>query len=70
MPFEDGFFFFTESFASFSFDSFELRGRLSATVQKTLNFLLNLIGRNFLPVDDNFIFFQQKSLAESDTRGC
>ncbi|XPE48004.1 hypothetical protein ACNKHO_15270 [Shigella flexneri] len=33
-----------------------------------LNFLLNVIGRNFLPVDDNLIFFQQQCFAESDTR--
>ncbi len=70
MPFEDGFFFFTESFTSFGFDDLQLGGGLGAAVQETFNFLINLIGRNFLPVDDNFIFFQQESLAESDTRGC
>ena len=70
VPFEDGFFFFTESFTSFGFDDLQLGGGLGAAVQKTFNFLINLIGRNFLPVDDNFIFFQQKSFAESDTRGC
>ena len=70
VPFEDGFFFFTEGFTSFGFDDLQLGGGLGAAIQKTFNFLINLIGRNFLPVDDNFIFFQQKCLAESDTRGC
>ncbi|VTN10715.1 Uncharacterised protein [Raoultella terrigena] len=65
MPFEDGFFFFTESFTSFGFDDLQLGGGLGAATQETFNFLLNLIGRNFLPVDDNFVFFQQESLTES-----
>jgi hypothetical protein len=47
VPFEDGFFFFTESFASFSFDCFQLRRCLGTTAQKTFNFLINLVGRNF-----------------------
>jgi hypothetical protein len=70
MPFEDGFFFFAESFTSFSFDRFQLRRCLRTTAQKTFNFLINLVGRNFFPVDDNLIFLQQKCFAESDTRGC
>ncbi len=71
MPFEDGFFFFTESFTSFGFDdSSGLGGGLGAAAQETFDFLINLIGRNFLPVDDNFIFLQQQCFAEGDTRGC
>ena len=70
VPFEDGFFFFTESFASFSLDCFQLRRCLGTTAQKTFNFLINLVGRNFFPVDDDLVFFQQQCFAESDTRGC
>ncbi|VAL70855.1 Uncharacterised protein [Enterobacter kobei] len=70
VPFEDGFFFFTESFASFSFNRFQLRRCLGTTAQKTFNFLINLVGRNFFPVNDDFVFFQQQCFAESDTRGC
>ncbi len=39
-----------------------------AAAQETFDFLINLIGRNFLPVDDNFIFLQQQCFAEGDTR--
>ncbi|ESS59472.1 hypothetical protein EDP2_3983 [Enterobacter cloacae S611] len=70
VAFEDGFFFFAESFTCFRFDRFQLRRCLGTTAQETLNFLINLVGRNFLPVDDDLIFFQQKCFAESDTRGC
>ena len=70
VPFEDGFFFFTESFASFSFDRFQLRRCFCTATQKTFNFLIYLISRNFFPVDDDLVFFQQKCFAESDTRGC
>lgn len=47
MPFKDGFFFFTERFTSFGFDRFQLRRCLGTTAQKTFNFLINLVGRNF-----------------------
>ena len=70
MPFKDGFFFFAESFTSFRFDRFKLRRCLGTTAQKTFNFLVNLIGRNFFPVNNDFVFFQKQSFTESDTRGC
>ncbi|VFS05651.1 Uncharacterised protein [Citrobacter koseri] len=69
MPFKDGFFFFTERFTSFRFDRFQLRRCLGTTAQKTFNFLINLVGRNFFPVNDDFVFFQQQCFAESDTPG-
>ena len=70
MPFKDGFFFFTERFTSFGFDRFQLRRCLGTTAQKTFNFLINLVGRNFFPVNDDLVFFQQQCFTESDTRGC
>ncbi len=68
MPFEDGRFLFTQRFAGFDADRFQLACSLGTTVEKTLNFLLNLVGSNFFPVDDYLIFFQQKRFAKSDTR--
>ncbi len=68
MPLEDRFFLFTEGFSGFDFDRFQLHGSLFTTIKKTLNFLIDLVGSNLLPVDDNLIFFQQKRLAKSDTR--
>lgn len=59
MFFEDGFFFFIESFISFGFDDFQLGGGFGVVVQEMFDFLINFIGRNFFLVDDNFIFFQQ-----------
>ncbi|ORM77214.1 hypothetical protein HA44_14425 [Mixta gaviniae] len=61
-------FFFAEGFARFDFNGFELFGGFATAFDKARDFLINLIGRNFLPVDNDFIFLQQKCLAESDTR--
>jgi len=62
VAFEDSFLFFTESFAGLDLNRFQLSGGFGATTQETFNFLINLIGRNFFPVDDNFIFFQPKAI--------
>ncbi|CAH0320854.1 hypothetical protein SRABI106_04359 [Rahnella aquatilis] len=67
VAFEDGFFLFTEGLTGFGLDHFQLSRRFRTARQETFNFLINVIWRDFFPVDDNFIFFQQKCFAESDT---
>ncbi len=68
VTFEDRCFLFTKRFTGFNSDGFELRGGLAASVEETLHFLIHLLCSDLFPVDDDFIFFQQKCFAKSDTR--
>ena len=47
VAFEDSFLLFAEGFASFGLDRFQLFGRFRAAGQKTRDFLLYLISRDF-----------------------
>ncbi len=67
VAFEDGCFLFTKRFTRFHSDRFQLLRSLSAAVEEAFYFLVNLVIRNLLAVDDDLILNQQQSFAESDT---
>jgi hypothetical protein len=65
VAFEDSFLLFAEGFASFGLDRFQLFGRFRAAGQKTRDFLLYLISRDFFRLMTMSSSFSKRALPKA-----